>query len=253
MRSIVITFAMILCLSSRAFAEYFELRIYRVAGEPEDARVEKYLQHALLPALHRLDINRVGVFKAAEMDTVNTNRIYVLIPHATLADYEKANDALTKDMQYAADGKDFLTAAFDASPFVRMETIVLRGFRLAPDLVVPGLAAPKVDRIYELRSYESATEGLFHKKVEMFNEGGEMALFSKLNFTAVFYAEVLSGSTMPNLMYMTVYENKADRDAHWKTFVDAPGWKELSGKPEYQHTVSKANVYLLRGVAYSDI
>jgi hypothetical protein len=33
----------------------------------------------------------------------------------------------------------------------------------------------------------------------------------------VFYAEVLSGLRMPNLMYMTSFENKEDRDAHWKT------------------------------------
>ena len=52
----------------------------------------------------------------------------------------------------------------------------------------------------------------------MFNEGGEIDLFNKLNFNAVFYGEVLSGSSMPNLMYMTSFENKADRDAHWKSF-----------------------------------
>jgi hypothetical protein len=48
----------------------------------------------------------------------------------------------------------------------------------------------------------------------MFNEGGEIELFKRLNFNAVFYASVISGSRMPNLMYMTSYESKADRLAY---------------------------------------
>ena len=86
----------------------------------------------------------------------------------------------------------------------------------------------------------------------MFNEGGEVDLFKRLNFNAVFYAEVIAGSSMPNLMYMTSFENKADRDAHWKTFVDDAEWKKLSGDPMYQHNVSKADIVLMRAAEYSD-
>ena len=39
----------------------------------------------------------------------------------------------------------------------------------------------------------------------------------------MFYASVLAGARMPNLMYMTTFENQAERDAHWKTFGDDPG------------------------------
>ena len=42
-----------------------------------------------------------------------------------------------------------------------------------------------------------------HKKpCTMFNEGGEIRLFARLNFNAVFYGDVLAGDRMPNLMYM---------------------------------------------------
>ena len=50
------------------------------------------------------------------------------------------------------------------------------------------------DRIYELRSYESPTEQYFANKVQMFNQGGEITLFDKLGFHAVFYVFSLSGS-----------------------------------------------------------
>jgi hypothetical protein len=86
----------------------------------------------------------------------------------------------------------------------------------------------------------------------MFNEGGEVVLFKRLGFNAIFYADVISGSRMPNLMYMTSFEDKASRDAHWKTFVDDPEWKKLSSMPQYQKNVSKADIIFLRPTAYSD-
>jgi hypothetical protein len=86
----------------------------------------------------------------------------------------------------------------------------------------------------------------------MFNQGGEIALFKRLNFNAVFYAEVLSGCRMPNLMYMTSFENRSDRDAHWKTFGDDPEWKKLAALPYYQKNVSKNEVMLLHPTEYSD-
>ncbi len=97
-------------------------------------------------------------------------------------------------------------------------------------------------------------EKLHYNKVQMFNRGGESELFfKKLGFNAVFYASVLSGSHMPNLMYMTSFDNKTARDQHWKTFGDDPFWKQLSGSPEYQHNVSKADILFLHPTDFSDL
>ncbi len=87
----------------------------------------------------------------------------------------------------------------------------------------------------------------------MFNVGGEVALFERLNFNAIFYGEVLFGSKMPNLMYMTSFENKAARDEHWKTFSSDSFWKTLSARPEYQKNVSKIDIQFLTPAEYSDL
>jgi hypothetical protein len=58
---------------------------------------------------------------------------------------------------------------------------------------------------------------------------------------------------MPNLMYMTSFDNKASRDEHWKNFGADPEWKRLSALPEYQHTVSKSDILLLHPAAYSEL
>jgi hypothetical protein len=69
----------------------------------------------------------------------------------------------------------------------------------------------------------------------------------------VFYGEVVSGSTMPNLMYLTTFENQASRDEHWKAFSNDPQWKTLSAMPEYQHNVSKNVTRFFRPTSYSDL
>ena len=232
---------------------YFELRIYRLADATDEARMDSYLEKALLPALHRSGIPSVGVFKTAAADTLNKFRIYVLIPYKSLEEFEKKAAALLNDKQYLTDGRDYIDAVYDNPTYLRMETILLRAFKFMPTLEAPNLRAAKQDRVYEMRSYEGATEKLYRTKVHMFNEGNEISLFKRLNFNAVFYAEVLSGSHQPNLMYMTTFENKADRDARWKSFVDDPEWKTLSAKPEYQHTVSKSEIFFLYPAAYSDL
>ena len=122
-----------------------------------------------------------------------------------------------------------------------------------PRYFVPDHSTPHHEQIYELRSYESATEKLHKRKVEMFNEGGEIALFSKLGFKAVFYGKVISGAHMPNLMYMISFENKQSNKEHWDAFVNHPDWLEMKDLERYANTVSHIDRWLLHPTAYSGI
>ena len=62
----------------------------------------------------------------------------------------------------------------------------------------------------------------------MFNQGGEIALFEKLKFNAVFYGEALAGNQKPNLMYMTTFSDLKSHDELWKAFGGSPEWKKIS-------------------------
>jgi hypothetical protein len=230
---------------------YYQLKIYHLKTQAQEDRIDHYLQNAYLPALHRLGIKNIGVFKPVESDT-SGKRVYVLIPFKTWEQIKKTDQQLGADQQYLTDGADYIDAAHNEAPYTRMETILLSAFpkMLSPD--VPQLTANKIDRVYELRSYESATEKYNVNKVKMFNDGNEVALFKRLGFNAVFYAEVLAGSHMPNLMYMTTFNNKADRDKHWDAFSNDPEWKILVAKKEFQNNVSKADILFLHPTAYSD-
>ncbi|MDI9364287.1 MAG: NIPSNAP family protein [Flavobacterium sp.] len=228
--------------------EYYQLTVYHFKNNTQIATTETYLQNVYLPALHAFGIKHIGVFTSIDNDTAADKKLYVLVPIKTLN--QLAN--IPKVLANKKDSSSYATAAYNQPPFERIETIVLKSFELMPRLQTPQLTTPLQERVYELRSYQSATETLYRQKVKMFNAGGEIALFKRLGFNAVFYAEVLAGSKMPNLMYMTSFNNKADRDAHWKTFGSDVEWKTLSAMPQYQNTVSKNDTRFLRPTSYSD-
>ena len=238
--------------SDKPAKEYYQITVYHFTTAAQEKILDTYLENALVPALHRAGIRTVGVFKALANDTSENKLVYVFIPLKTLETVTLMPAKLKADMVYQLAGAEYLQAVYTAPPYTRMEVILSEAFPLAPQMKLPKLNSSKKERVYELRSYESATEKIFANKVKMFNEGDEIGLFKRLNFNAAFYSSVIAGPKMPNLMYMTCFENMADRDKHWKTFVDDPYWKKLSALPEYQKNVSHIDISFLRPVEYSD-
>jgi hypothetical protein len=237
-----------------ASREIYSIRIYQLKTAEQETRLDTYLQTALLPALHRIGIPEIGIFKAIANDTAAVKKVYVFIPFKNFEQYLNLPATLDKDAQYNAAGKDYIEATYDNPPYLRMESILLQAFPDMPRHAVPQtLQGPKTERVYELRSYEGPTEKYFANKVQMFNAGGEIPLFARLGFNAVFYASVLAGSHMPNLMYMISFDNMASHDQHWKDFTNDPFWKQLVAEPQYQHNVSHVDIVFLHPTDYSEL
>lgn len=232
--------------------EYYSILIYHLKDATQESRLDVYLKDALIPAAHKAGITKVGVFKPIDNDTTADRRVYVFLPGRSAEQLLKLPQQLLTNSSYVTAGKDYIDAEWDKPVYTRMETVILEAFPGMPKMEVPVLKSPKSERIYELRNYESASEKLHQNKVDMFNKGDEVGIFKKLGFNAVFYADVLSGSRMPNLMYMTTFENRAARDEHWKAFGSDPAWKALLPQPQYAHNTSRAEVILLHPAEYSD-
>jgi hypothetical protein len=231
---------------------FYELKIYRLKDPGKNAIFDKFLKDAFIPAMHRAGIPAVGVFKPVETDTAFGKMVYVFIPYETMDQYNQVLVKLESDQVYKQAGKDFLDAPYNDAPFKRYESIMLKAFAFMPRFRTYSYNTPPSERIYELRSYESWTEEKATRKIHMFNEGGEMAIFEKIGSNAVFYGQVLFGSLKPRLMYMTTYSNMQSQKEHWATFSDHPDWKALRTKEEYANTVIKPNAYLLHPTDYSD-
>lgn len=233
--------------------QFFQIKTYHFDSLEQQQQTDRFLEQAYLPALHRSGIDQIGVFKPHDADTSTALKTFLLIPFNTLDEFASLSLQLNNDSQYLSDGKAYLEAPHDKPPYHKIESVILKAFEYAPTLMAANLNAPKTERVYELRSYESATEALNRNKVDMFNAGGEVEIFDRLNFNAIFYGNVISGDKMPNLMYMTSFENMESRDAHWKSFRDDSQWEKLSGLEKYQDNVSHSDTYFLKATSYSDL
>lgn len=246
--SAVLTFA----ANAKIKSSYFQITAYHYSTSEQEALIDGFLKEAYLPALHKKGINNVGCFKPITNDTAADKMIYVIRSFKNIEQLAKIDNILWNVESFGSQGDAYLNADYNKPAYTRIENIILISFDVAPMLTLPTLKSPKSEHIYELRSYEAASEKLHNNKVHMFNQGGETTLFTRLNFNPVFYGKVLAGSKMPNLMYMTSFENREERDAHWKAFSADPQWKKLSSMPEYQHNMSKADIILMKATDYSD-
>jgi hypothetical protein len=229
----------------------FQIQVYHLKNNEQVKATDDFLQSAFLPALHRFGIKNIGVFKPIANDTANDKLIYVLIPFSSLDQWVKINDRLNGDASYKSSGEKFLHADSKNPPFVRLESILLQPFSGQTFLKIP--KTKNAERVFELRSYESPTWHLANKKRAMFNKD-EMNIFNRLGFDPVFYGEVISGSRMPNLMYMPVFKSVEDRNAQWKAFGNDPKWKEISNDPFNENNVSVNHIdsILMHSTDYSD-
>ncbi|MBU2526108.1 MAG: NIPSNAP family protein [Bacteroidetes bacterium] len=252
-KSIFAVLCFIICSNTQSQdRQFYQLNIYTISDKNQEQIIDQYLENALLPALKRQNIEKVGVFKSVQNQQDTLSKIYVLVPYRSLSAIPEVSDALLNDNTYLSAGKAYIQAQHDQPPYHRIETVLLRAFSSMPVLQTPSLKGEKKDRIYELRSYESATEALYRNKVEMFDGGGETALFHQLGFQPVFFGEVISGSRMPNLMYLTTFENMDDRTAHWKAFVASDKWNQIKDLPKYQNNMNHADIWFLYPAGYSD-
>lgn len=233
--------------------DYYQIKIFSLDTDQQEVMMDHYLETAFLPGLHRAGIENVGVFKPIEGKNDRKKFIVVFIPFHSFQDIEKLSEILSKDETYLSDGMDYIQASHDDPPYTRIESILMKSFSEMPQYAIPELSGPRSQRVYELRSYEGATEQLYERKVEMFNAAGEVTLFKELEFNPVFFGEVLSSAHMPHLMYMTTFSDTLSQQECWDAFRAHPDWLEMKEIERYQHTVSSITKYLLYPTDYSDI
>jgi hypothetical protein len=230
--------------------EYYEIRVYRTGDADKMKKVDGYLEKALLPALGRMGLDRIGVF--TNMDEPDDHSIYVLIPYPTLDRFASLNPTLLADEKYQAAAREHFGAPKDDPVFTRIQSRFYKAFAGIPVIEMPEQTAEKKPRVFELRIYESHTEEKAVLKVDMFNSG-EIQVMRDTQLGPVFFGEALIGDDVPNLAYML---SGADRDAHkshWDAFRAHPEWNRMKAMPKYKDTVSTITNTFLVPTAYSQI
>jgi NIPSNAP len=228
--------------------DLYELRRYVIDHEPQKQGFDTFLRDAAIPALNRIGITPVGVFHPEK----ELSPIYVLLRHRSVGSLLTSTQKLLADGEYLRKGEDFLNAPADKPAFQRMESTLLLAFKNMPTLETP-VRTP--GRIVQLRIYESPSVKTGQKKIEMFNDGGEIAIFRRAGLHPVFFGESLVGARMPNLTYMLAFQSADELKANWAKFGSDPEWKKLSKMPEYSDKAILCGItnLILKPAEYSQI
>lgn len=227
---------------------YLELQKYTLENEAQKQALDTYLRDAAIPAWNRLGIKPVGVF----LDLKELSPVYVLLPHPTLEGAATVNQRLMSDAAYTSKAADFIGAPKAAKPYAELESWLLHAFKGMPGVETP-VKGP--GRVFQLRTYESPSFKTGQKKIEMFNDAGEIKIFREVGLNPVFFGEALFGARMPNLTYMLGFESEEAQKAAWGKFGPHPEWQKLRGMAEYADGTILRNIVNipLKAAAYSQI
>ena len=204
--------------------EFYLLRKYTLQTGPQLSLTLGYFEHALIPALNRSGSNPVGAFK---LDIgPETPTYYLLVPGSSLESLATLDQRLSEDGEFLKAASLFWSAPASAPAFARVDSSLLSAFSGWPKLTPP--KGPK--RIFQLRTYESASNDAHLRKIKMFNDA-EIAIFVRSGLAPVIFGDTLVGPRMPSLTYMLTFPDVAELNARWAVFAADPEWKDISKRP----------------------
>ncbi|MGB7264239.1 MAG: NIPSNAP family protein [Terracidiphilus sp.] len=210
--------------------DFYQLRRYNLLSGNQLKLTESFFSAALIPALARRSLGPVGAFK---LDIgPETPTYYLLIPGPSVEALAELDLRLAEDADFLKAADSFWNATSTTPAFQRVEISLLAAFTGWPRLTPPPSSATKAKRIFQLRTYESPSNGEHVRKVEMFHSG-EFEIFKAAGFHPVFFGDTLVGSRLPNLTYMLSFADTVELEAKWDVFRNDPAWKKLSADPRY--------------------
>jgi hypothetical protein len=213
-----------------AVREFYQMRRYNLISGPQLKLTESYFAEALIPALSRMGMGPMGAFK---LDIgQDTPAYYLLVPGPSAGALAELDLHLGKDEDFLKVAAPFWNATAASPAFQRVEISLLEAFAGWPKLTPPASSATKGKRMFQLRTYESPSNGDHVRKVEMFHSG-EFEIFLNAGFHPVFFGDTLFGSRLPNLTYMLSFADTAELEAKWNVFRNDPAWKKLSTSPRF--------------------
>lgn len=237
--------------------QVLELRTYTLVNEAAEAKLDQYLESALIPALVRQGLGPIGAFdQAAPTDGAQgestETQVMLLISGPSVEAVTSASQKLMNDDDYKTAAVEYRSIPAKQPIIKRIRSELLMSFDCWPEVATPQQKASNPNRLFELRVYESPTENFGELKVEMFNSG-EVPIFLDCKIAPVFMGQALIGDMLPNLTYMTVYDDDATRKKCWADFSAHPDWQVLKAVEKYNGTVSKIHKSDWTAKSYSQL
>jgi len=112
----------------------------------------------------------------------------------------------------------------------------------------------KTPRVFELRQYHSPTWRQLGALNDRFS-GPEIKIFHRVGIHPILYSTTLFGDNVPNLTYLTPFENLAEREKAWTAFGSDEEWLKVRKESiEKGGQISQVmEISLWRAAAYSPV
>lgn len=235
--------------ANNAARSLIEIRkiLFRNNRENKRAAYLKFLENDYAPALKRAGVEAMGFFN----NDVGPDKPHVLcvLGYGAGGAMIAVQDKLSADKTFQAACRE----VYGKGPvYERVESSLLRAFPAMPKVEIPKGDSPLY---FELRTYESDDPVSLSKKIDMFEGGGEIALFRKYGLQPVFFGEAIVGDRLPNLTYMVAFPNAAARAEAWRKFATSPEWDKVKRTPGWSdgEVVSIITNATYAGLPFSEI
>ncbi|MDR1886888.1 MAG: NIPSNAP family protein [Prevotellaceae bacterium] len=221
--------------------EIYEWRIYSLNDDGN--ALDDFFKTTLIPAYNRKGVS-VGAFTSYKEEEVKLR--YLLFVYRDIASFHKIKKEIWQDTVFGKAAQPFFDATAPNPVYSNFETFLCEAFDKIPQMRIPD----KSRTLFELRTYHSPNEEANQRKIKMFNVD-EIDIFDKTGINSVCYGEVLAGSRMPALIYLTWYKDETTRNEAWSAFVGHQDWARIKDMPEYAYTATNNRSKLLSPLPYS--
>lgn len=208
--------------------QFFEVRELKLRNSKaqQSQRLLAFFEQAHLPMTKRVGVAAVGYFSVYLGE--ESPRFYLISAYDSLAHMQAVLEAKAADKAWMKASAEL--GSGPNPPFDRVHSRLLRAFDGMKRLEAPPIDADKPPRFFDLRTYQAETFHDVREKINMFNTE-EIAIFRKTGINPVFFGETIVGDKMPNLTYLTWYDDEAGRAKAWQAFLAHPDWIRIRSKP----------------------
>ena len=227
--------------------ELIEVKTYVCSNVAKRDTLMKVFDEALVPALNRQGITRVGVFwsdgQVNDGNAAHETSVFTVAPYPDAVSFLESDQRLLADADYMKAASALFGAPMADPLYDSCSSQLLRGFATCPQVCK---VTDSPERIFQIRIYNSYTIERNCKKIAMFEEGGEIGIFRACGMAPVFFGQALAGGHLANLTYMLGFADQAAKDAGWKKFRDHPDWLKLKADSQYNNTANKITNIMFR-------
>lgn len=247
MRRILLTLSITLLamigLAQNQPKEIFEVRIYHGLSTEKSLLLDQFMSNAFIPAYNKFGV-KVGAWQ--EFGKPDSPDRYFLLIYKDIDAFQKVKNEIWSDKTFAEKSTNYFAETAESPAYYRFDSYLCEGFDNYPQAVVPA----EHKGIYEMRIYNSPNEEALQRKMHMFNNG-EIDIFRNAGVNCLFFGEVLAGTEMPVLIYMTWYNSMDERNTNWGKFSGSDAWANMKKNTFYNHATSKTRNIFLSPMSYS--